>query len=491
MANRYVVEGTDRVIAGSGNYVYAGSTTARNTKLNYVILTCDGAVASGDTDITFNEIVPISGYPFRLVVSSPFEIWEATAYVGTNELTVSRRMEDTTNTSTIVDTTRVVCELTHETLGTVYNNLLVSEKTISESESTALRVARVPAVNEVTIDTDLSKVYVGVDGAPDTWEEFAPESHADLDDLATSTGHTQYYTDGRTETWHTALSGVHLGQLAGVEYVSINTGGSGYSVGDILTITPDGDDNCTLTVLTLSGSAVATIAITTVGSGYSTSSGSATTVAPSGGTGCTIDIDSIIAKDHNHISVPATNIRDLASEPADTVTGGMYYNTVSDTMYYYDGADWKQYNTVPPNAIIFRDDGACPDGWTEKTAWDGYFLKGDSTGVWAGGSGGSETHVHTVSEIPAHAHTIPNRNLTLPAIADHYHSIGGKDSVGSGGPAKQNNNTTSLGFSSAGEHTHPMNVGAHNTNDAGTASAESQSTTSRPKYVELTICEKN
>jgi len=75
----------------------------------------------------------------------------------------------------------------------------------------------------------------------------------------------------------------------GVATVAVNSGGSGYSVNDVLTLT-GGDGNATCTVLTVDGSGVVlTISRTTVGSGYSAGTEN-TTVAPAGGSGCTIDI---------------------------------------------------------------------------------------------------------------------------------------------------------------------------------------------------------
>ena len=51
--------------------------------LNYIVLTTNGIHTTGLTNITFNEVVPTTGFPFMLVVSTPFEIWEATAWVST------------------------------------------------------------------------------------------------------------------------------------------------------------------------------------------------------------------------------------------------------------------------------------------------------------------------------------------------------------------------------------------------------------------------
>lgn len=65
-----------------------------------------------------------------------------------------------------------------------------------------------------------------------------------------------------------------------VKSVSVSAAGSGYTVGDVLTIIA-GDSNATVTVATLSGNGVATVALGSSGSNYSIAGGLST----SGGTG--------------------------------------------------------------------------------------------------------------------------------------------------------------------------------------------------------------
>lgn len=72
---------------------------------------------------------------------------------------------------------------------------------------------------------------------------------------------------------------------------TVTAGGSGYVVGDVLTIST-GNADCTVAVMTLSGSAVATVQRLTNGSGYSTGAGQATTTTGAG-TGCTLNIPSV------------------------------------------------------------------------------------------------------------------------------------------------------------------------------------------------------
>lgn len=74
-----------------------------------------------------------------------------------------------------------------------------------------------------------------------------------------------------------------------VKAVSVTAGGTGYQVGNVLTLAT-GDADCTVRVLTLSGSAVATVAIENSGNNYTTG-----TKATTGGTGtgCTINVVSL------------------------------------------------------------------------------------------------------------------------------------------------------------------------------------------------------
>lgn len=68
--------------------------------------------------------------------------------------------------------------------------------------------------------------------------------------------------------------------------LSVAAGGSGYSVGDVLTVTGGSGTGGTVIVATLSGSAVATVTLSSAGNGYTTTTGAATTGGH--GTGCTI-----------------------------------------------------------------------------------------------------------------------------------------------------------------------------------------------------------
>lgn len=81
--------------------------------------------------------------------------------------------------------------------------------------------------------------------------------------------------------------------------IGVTAGGLNYSVGDVLTIIQDGSTNdATATVASIAGGLatgpVATVTLTTPGTGgYKILAGNSTTVAPAGGTGCTIEVSTI------------------------------------------------------------------------------------------------------------------------------------------------------------------------------------------------------
>lgn len=79
-----------------------------------------------------------------------------------------------------------------------------------------------------------------------------------------------------------------VGNISSVSVSEVGAGGTGYQVNDILTIV-GGNSNGSVRVLTLSGSAVATVEIYTNGTGYTVSSDNATTTTGVG-SGCKINI---------------------------------------------------------------------------------------------------------------------------------------------------------------------------------------------------------
>jgi len=122
-----------------------------------------------------------------------------------------------------------------------------------------------------------------------------------------------------------------------------------------------------------------------------------------------------------------------------------------------DGADLST-SFVPTGAIAIFDT-SCPSGWTRVSAFDGKFLRGASS---YGGTGGADTHTHTVA---SHTHTSPN----------HAHSLStGAVASGTGAYGVTSSTTASDASGTTGAASPATNAGS-----------------SLPSYIEVVFCKRN
>jgi len=77
-----------------------------------------------------------------------------------------------------------------------------------------------------------------------------------------------------------------------IKMVNVANGGSGYAIGNVLT-PAGGDGNARFVVASVTGTVVTSVTISNGGANYALADGVATTVAPSGGTGCTINLTQV------------------------------------------------------------------------------------------------------------------------------------------------------------------------------------------------------
>lgn len=137
------------------------------------------------------------------------------------------------------------------------------------------------------------------------------------------------YNDGRSMRRHvwsfmkkptsiTITSTLISGKVTGINLVA---GGTGYSVGDVLTLT-GGDSGCTAVVRSVTGGVVTTVGQYSEGTGYTANTTYPTTVSPSGGSNCTIRVTSVaddtqaiydLPDDFGSIDTPFTYVRDDSS----------------------------------------------------------------------------------------------------------------------------------------------------------------------------------
>lgn len=95
-------------------------------------------------------------------------------------------------------------------------------------------------------------------------------------------------------------------------------GGSGYSVNDVLTIT-GGATGATARVTAVSAGVVTAVELVTRGTGYTPGSAKATTVTPAGGTGCTLEILSVMSLEAYDRHIAAALLRYGKHRPGTTV----------------------------------------------------------------------------------------------------------------------------------------------------------------------------
>ena len=75
---------------------------------------------------------------------------------------------------------------------------------------------------------------------------------------------------------------------------TVNTGGTGYQVGDMVKVTGGGGSGATLRITAVSSGGAAAVSIINPGSGYRTTSGAATTAVSGAGAGSTVDINQLL-----------------------------------------------------------------------------------------------------------------------------------------------------------------------------------------------------
>jgi len=190
-------------------------------------------------------------------------------------------------------TARTIALERHTTTNTAGSNL-----TVQAGGATALMAATVSVVAGGVgySPTDVLTLAQPVGGVSSTVTVATIAATGGLKTLSIVDGGTSY-SDGTnvlTVTQGGASGGTISCTASGGVIVSIGsivTIGTGYSVATPLATTGGGNNDCTVNITAING-AVATVTVTTKGSGYTVGT-KTTTVSPSGGTGCTIGVDTL------------------------------------------------------------------------------------------------------------------------------------------------------------------------------------------------------
>lgn len=281
---------------------------------------------------------------------------------------------------------------------------------------------------EMYIATDTSTVYVCF--VANVWKEFNLFDHGDYAGLG-SDDHTQYHTETRKSEWHD------------------NQGG--YSQ------TPSGDHLTNATTHDHSGAA-----------GFG-----------------------------NSLRKFRTGLD--ANRGTPTTAGEVYYGYDQNNLYFSpDGLNWKRYTAMPEGVTAFFDLDSCPSGWTQVSLLDGKFVKGVAISG-TPTSGGSATHTHTMPDLVSHTHTVAAQTgITTANGGSHGHTFKIRTGSGVGTGAWENTATNSAqGWIMDNKSMHgspPHNSitkPAHNTDNAGVATPNTNSQNNEPPYHQLIVCRKD
>ena len=108
-----------------------------------------------------------------------------------------------------------------------------------------------------------------------------------------------------------------------------------------------------------------------------------------------VNTDPELAPRQQITSVPLAIRSEMAEGLASAITPTLINPQGSGSGLDADTVDGKQASDIGvPSGMIAMFDASCPTGWTRVTALDGRVPRGSST---AGGTGGSDTHTHSVS----------------------------------------------------------------------------------------------
>lgn len=210
---------------------------------------------------------------------------------------------------------------------------------------------------------------------------------------------------------------IRIGTTGVVSQVSVNSGGTGYAVGDILTIS-GGNGDCTLTVTSVSGGAVVDGNITTAGTGYSVT----TNVAVTGGSGtyCYMNIVSIssfgvkITSNHNHtFSITSSADVDGAIDGGGGSSGKPrqgHTHTLAGATNSNDGSAWEldrvefvfikkvgeesTWDGTSKYVYTLYASAGTPTGWTDvSSTYTGKYLKIGTSLTTGTVSGAAHMHI--------------------------------------------------------------------------------------------------
>lgn len=188
----------------------------------------------------------------------------------------------------------------------------------------------------------------------------------------------------------------------------------------------------------------------------------------------------LVSIDLNKNELQNARIQNLATAPSTPVAGQIYYNTVDNELYYYNGTAWE--STQADSEILYGTFASRPAAGTSGRlyyATDNSLMYLDDGTVWL-----QVSAFGTVTAQTSYGLTSGNGSSTNYARADHTHgtpsltnntpqavSIGGSGAVGTGTtPARDDHSHAGPGFGNVSPQT---SFGASSANGSATTVARS------------------
>jgi len=145
------------------------------------------------------------------------------------------------------------------------------------------------------------------------------------------------------------------------------------------------------------------------------------------------------------------------------------------------------------SGMISAFTGSCPTGWTEYTAARGRTIVGTpsaGTGEGTVGTALTDLGTRTITDVPAHIHSIDPPSTNTSPDGAHSHTVPlviySSQNLASGSNVRGIHNTPATSTTTEPDHTHSVDIAAFDSASTGVASVD----VTMP-YIQLTYCKKN
>jgi hypothetical protein len=232
---------------------------------------------------------------------------------------------------------------------------------------------------------------------------------------------------------------------------TIASGGSGYAVNNVLTVTGGGGTGGQVTVTAVDGSgAVTAIRLTNGGTGYSTTSGASTTGG--GGSGATVNITASLGKTGNSVTINSTGVLNLSNTIGHNFavilgTGTLRLTPTGGGSYIFPGGNATSFLTTGGGTVEFAGstNGTLP---STPTSYNNVVFSNTS----------GTTASYPNADITLAGSLTVNGGGTVSNPDDRNVTVGGNFNISGGSTYNAGDGTLSIGGNFTGSGTYTFNA---------------------------------